>query len=229
VYKSWGAVLLCSLLAACGAPKSRPLPPPHGTLAPAPPPGAPVYRVDPEQSELKLLIYRAGPMAALGHNHVIVNRALGGRVVYAGSAADAEISLTVPTAGFVIDDERARGEEGADFAEAVPQEAKAGTLHNMLSAALLDAGEFPEITLNSLSISGTGSALEARFSVSVAGHESTLVVPFNAEVAPERLTAGGAITLRQSALGLAPFSALLGALRVQDEMRVKFRVVARAD
>jgi len=34
--------------------------------------------------------------------------------------------------------------------------------------------------------------------------------------------------LKQSELGLTPFSALLGALQVQDEMRVRFRIVARA-
>jgi hypothetical protein len=37
----------------------------------------------------------------------------------------------------------------------------------------------------------------------------------------------GEMPLRQSDLGLTPFSAMLGALQVEDEMRVKFRIVAR--
>jgi hypothetical protein len=32
--------------------------------------------------------------------------------------------------------------------------------------------------------------------------------------------------VRQTDLGLKPFSAMLGALQVQDEMRVRFRIVA---
>jgi hypothetical protein len=34
--------------------------------------------------------------------------------------------------------------------------------------------------------------------------------------------------LRQTDLGLTPFTALLGALQVQDEMQISFRIVARA-
>jgi hypothetical protein len=33
--------------------------------------------------------------------------------------------------------------------------------------------------------------------------------------------------LRQSELGLKPFSIMLGALQVQDQMVVKFRIVAK--
>jgi hypothetical protein len=32
--------------------------------------------------------------------------------------------------------------------------------------------------------------------------------------------------VHQSTLGLTPFSAMLGALRVRDDMRIKFRFVA---
>jgi len=42
------------------------------------------------------------------------------------------------------------------------------------------------------------------------------------------ITVSGETPLRQSDIGLTPFSALLGALQVQDEMRVRFRLVARA-
>jgi hypothetical protein len=37
------------------------------------------------------------------------------------------------------------------------------------------------------------------------------------------------VTVRQSDLGLTPFSALLGALQVQDEVRLRFRILARAE
>ena len=42
------------------------------------------------------------------------------------------------------------------------------------------------------------------------------------------LEASGEFPLRQSELGLTPFSAMLGALQVQDEMRVSFHIVAQA-
>lgn len=226
MFKSYGAVALVLLTVACGAPKPKATP--QGPTAPAGPPpvsGA-VYRIDPAQSELRILVYRAGPMAMLGHNHVIVNRALVGNVVYGGAVSTATLVLSVPAAGFVIDDALLRREEGADFAEDIPEDSKSGTLHNMLSASQLDAAQFPAITVRSLRSGTTTEGHEATLAVNVAGHESTLIVPFSAEISPGRLTAAGALTLRQSALGLTPFSVFLGALRVEDEMRVKFKLVA---
>jgi hypothetical protein len=37
----------------------------------------------------------------------------------------------------------------------------------------------------------------------------------------------GKLPLKQTDLGLAPFTALLGVLQVQDEMQLQFRIVAR--
>ena len=62
--------------------------------------------------------------------------------------------------------------------------------------------------------------------VKVAGHESTLVVPFTLESSAERIAAAGSVVLRQSDLGLTPFSVMLGALQVQNDITVRFRFVA---
>lgn len=96
VLKLYGAAALALLLAACGAPKPRQSVP-HGAIAAATPESnvGLVYHIDPAQSELRILVYRAGPIAALGHNHVIVNRAVSGSVEYAGSASSASFSWTM--------------------------------------------------------------------------------------------------------------------------------------
>ena len=167
-------------------------------------------------------------MAALGHDHVIVNRALGGWVQFGGAATAASFSLTVPAAGFVVDDAAARRDEGLQFAEEIPEDAKAGTLRNMLGPAVLDAGRFPASSIRSVAVTEARGALEAKLALNAAGHDSTLVVPFSLERSSTRLTASGALTLRQSELGLTPFSVFLGALRVEDEMHVKFNLVAVA-
>ena len=46
--------------------------------------GAPVWRVEPAESEVLIHAYRAGPWARLGHNHVIVSRDVRGWVLPAG-------------------------------------------------------------------------------------------------------------------------------------------------
>jgi len=194
------------------------------------PPGR-VYRVDEHQSGLRILVYRAGPLARFGHNHVIVNHAIRGAVSLADAAGESVFWLKVPVAGFVVDDPQARREEGADFAGDIPDDAKSGTLHNMLSAALLNADAFPVITVNSIAgsaaqvRSGAG-AWTATVAISVAGHESKVDVPLTLRVDSRRLSATGSLELRQSVLGLTPYSLMLGALQVQDAVTIKFDIVA---
>lgn len=255
MFKRCGMLLLCALLASCGAPPPREsVKAPGGVIAanPQPPAGVTVYRIDPRLSELRLLVYRAGPMAQLGHNHVIVNRALGGWVGVADTVAASSFWLQVPAAKFVVDDAAARREEGADFAADVAADDKSGTERNMLSAALLNDAQFPQITVQSLNIGAfvpdgaarpptaaaapaAGSATAApapawvaTLDIQVAGHTSRVSAPFALDRSSGRLTVTGSLALRQSALGLTPFSVMLGALQVQDEVRIKFKIVAAA-
>jgi polyisoprenoid-binding protein YceI len=225
-FKIMTAACMAALLAACGAPPARQTPA-HTEIPPVQAPsGAAVYRIDSSGSELRLLVYRAGAMARLGHNHVISNRALSGWVQYTGDAGTARFSLLVPVADFVVDDAQLRSTEGAEFEEPVNDDAKAGTRHNMLSAALLDGDRYPAITLRSTAISETAAGMNATVSVEVAGHESSMSVPFKLDRDGGRLSASGTVVVRQSALGLTPYSVMLGALQVQDELTVKFTLVA---
>lgn len=229
MYKTCGVICAAAFLVACGASKPRETAN-EGATEGVPrvqsPVGPGMYHIDSAQSELRLLVYRAGPLARLGHNHVIVNHAVGGWVKFAGNTSGAAFSLSVPVADFIVDDARMRNEEGADFSDEVPEDAKSGTRHNMLGAALLDADRFATITLASMAVTQVSGTWAATLTVTVAGHQSTLTVPFTLETSAGRVSAFGTAVLRQSALGLTPFSVMLGALQVQDELSVKFKLVA---
>jgi hypothetical protein len=174
---------------------------------------------------VRVLVYRAGPLARLGHNHVVVNRSLRGAVKVAGGRSG--FWLNLPAKAFVVDDAEARHEEGADFAADVPDDAKSGTLQHMLSAAVLDAGEFPEIYLTGIGGPSGTHPMASTVTVRVAGHESTLEVSsFTFDIGSGSLSISGSLELRQSTLGLTPYSLMLGALQVQDALTVKFKIVA---
>jgi hypothetical protein len=239
VFKSLSVAALALVLAACGAPRPRQTTPP-GPAEAVPRPELPTtrggYHIDASQSELRVLVYRAGPLARFGHNHVMVNHSIRGTVGPADAAGAAVFSLIVPAAGFVVDDAQARSQEGPDFAGDIPEDAKSGTLRNMLSEAVLNADQFPLITVNCIATrvaqgapgaptSGTASLI-ATLAIRVAGHDSTIDAPFALEKDSDRLAASGSLELRQSSLGLTPYSLMLGALQVQDAMTIKFRIVA---
>jgi len=234
LFKSIGMGVLALALAACGAPKPRPAVPSPAAAPPAAPAAGRTWAIDADRSELRILVYRAGPLARFGHNHVIVNRSLHGTLELEPPSGESALRLTVPVAASVVDDAEARREEGGDFAAEVPDDAKSATLRNMLSAAVLDADEFPTITLTGFAavpaaddpVGRDPQQVTARVAIGVAGHETTIEVPVTLHNDAQRLTASGTLDLRQSSLGLTPYSLMLGALQVQDAMMIKFTFVA---
>jgi polyisoprenoid-binding protein YceI len=228
VLKSIVIAVLVLSLAACGVPRPRP-PPPHSvgaavaTLQSLPAPGS--YVIDAANSELRILVYRAGPLANLGHNHVMVSREVTGKVQVGGSISDSSFSFSVPVSSFAVDDTQARRAAGSDFPGDIPEDAKSGTRHNMLGAALLNAAAYPELRVKSLALTGTPTEPTAELDISVAGHESKISVPFTLTGDAQQLTASGSMEIRQTALGLTPYSLLGGALQVQDAMQLQFTMV----
>ena len=228
MFSRTAVAVVALILSACGAPRPRPSAPqpaisPAATLQSLPPPGA--YAIDSQNSELRILVYRAGPLANLGHNHVMVNRAVTGLVQIGSSISASSFSLKVPVESFVVDDPEARREEGGDFPGDTPPDAKSGTRRNMLGAAVLNAAEFPVITVTSVTLTGTPDALSAQLTISVAGREANISAPCTLQGDEHRLTAAGSMELRQTAIGLAPYSLLHGALQVEDAMQLKFSIV----
>jgi hypothetical protein len=230
VYKKTAVIAILSMtLAACGAPRSRPnrpqsLPQPSASLLSLPPPGT--YQIDTDKSELRILVYRAGPLANLGHNHVLVNRDLSGTMQLADSLAASSFSLSLPANKFAVDDTQARQEEGSDFPGVIPDDAKSGTQHNLLGAAVLNATAYPLITVKSVSIVSEQGGLTATVIIAVAGHEATIAAPFTLQGDIHHLTGLGSFEIRQTVLGLTPYSLMRGALQVEDAIQLKFRITA---
>ncbi|HUX74345.1 MAG TPA: YceI family protein [Steroidobacteraceae bacterium] len=215
------------ILSACRSPAPRQPTFAAGASA-RPPAAAAVYRIDAARSQLRVLAYRAGPLADVGHDHVIVNRALGGWVAVATPISASSFFIHIPTAAFVVDAAAARRQEGPGFAAPLPAAAISATRRHMQSAALLDAYRHPSIDVRSLQIAGAAPRLTATVLIHIAGHAARLTLPFTVDLEGARLSATAAFGLRQTALGLAPYSILLGALRVRDELRVKLKIVAES-
>ncbi len=186
-----------------------------------------LYRVVADESLLQIFVYRGGSLARLGHNHVIAARHLQGSVWWPEDPRQAHFELTIPVALLTIDEAALRAAAGADFATDVPDSARDGTRRNMLSETLLDADRYPGIELRLLALAPLADGYVATIAVNVKDHQTTLQVPLQLTVAPQLLTATGELALEQSELGLRPFSVMLGALTVEDELRVKFTVTAR--
>jgi hypothetical protein len=222
----WTVLLLAAGCAAPPREKAPPAPPPTAPPAPAAPatPGEPWNVVS---SRLEVRIYRDGTMQKLGHNHLITSDALAGEIRLREPLTDTGFELRVPLESLVVDDEAARSAAGAEFAVPVPQKDRDGTRLNMLGERLLAAAQHPEMRLTSESLSGEPGAFEARVRVSLAGGEHVVTAPFTVTIDGDRLEAHSAFSLTHGDVGLVPFSAALGALKVRDEFEVDLKLEAR--
>ena len=229
MFNKFAIIVLALSIASCVIPRPRPTAPRQqtGSVGGLPPPGR--YAIDSNDSTLRLLIYRTGPLAGLGHNHVVVSHAVTGLVQVGGSVEESSFSLRVPVDSFVVDESQARREEGSEFPGDITPDAKVDTRRNMLSSALLDAAHYPAIIVTSLTMNGTPEGPVARLRIEVAGHVATLSAPFDLQRDAHRMTATGAMELRQSTFGLTSPSLLHGALQVQDAMQLKFSLAVPLD
>jgi hypothetical protein len=184
------------------------------------------------ETRLIVLVYRAGPLAALGHNHVIACRCLSGTIYLPRDPMRASFDLHIAVTQLTVDDPALRAaEHSADFPPDVAASARQGTRHNMLGAAQLNAARYPDIELRSARLrsspDGKRADIVAQVLVRLGGEWHSVDVPMRYEIRGERITASGEFPLRQTDLGLTPFSALGGGLQVRDDMKVWLRLAAR--
>ena len=191
-------VALAALAGCAAAPHSTPLP----TLPAAG--GA---------NELRILVFRGGTAARLGHNHVL--QADGLQVDWPAAGPVLRFRLDA----LAIDPAALRARLGPAFASAVDDEARAGTRANLLKA--LDAAAHPEVVVRTLQQVGEGAqrAVEAEITLHGVTRRQWFAVGI------DRGRARGEVVVRQSDFGIQPFTVLGGLLAVQDALVVQFELM----
>ena len=197
-----------------------------GSAATATGAGTRRFQVDPERTVVTVVVRRAGPLAKLGHDHVITSADEAGSVWVGKAPADSSFELTLPVERFDVDLPAARAAAGLEFAAPVPDDARAGTRHNMLRAEVLDGENFPTITLRSSAASGVWPQPIVRVAVTLKGVEREQEIPVVVERDADSLTARGELRLNQTDFGIAPFSVAGGAIRVADTLEIRFEIAA---
>ena len=164
---------------------------------------------------------RGGALARLGHDHVIASRTLQGVVTPAPGRAQFQFRLDQMS----VDEEGLR--QAAGLTTTPSADAIAGTRHNML-VRVLDAERYPWVSIEARR-TGDNEVFEA--DITLHGVTRTVQLPVRVEQAADGrgLQASGSLLLKQSDFGIVPFAILGGAMAVQDQMELAFRITARQD
>lgn len=216
-----------TLLTAC--PKTPRPAAPEKPAVPAPPAadmrGATIYEVSPQASVVHILVYRGGTLARFGHNHVMTVQGLRGRIWSHPTLARSGFQFSFPVADMIVDDSKARQAAGSDFDSEIPQTDRDGTRKNMLRAEVLDAERYPSVELKSVAIGGSAQKPQVSARITIRNVTRDVAVAPTVVVDGARITVSGEFDIQQTDFGIKPFSAALGALQVQDRLRVQFDVV----
>lgn len=224
-----GVAAMCVIvvLAACARrPRGIPPPPPAVTAPAAPSPLVPTQRYTIAAGEVRVRVYRDGPLARLGHNHVVTTTALTGEIELAEPPAASRFLLQLPLDSLQVDLPQERDAAGADFSAPVPQKDREATRRNMLGPDQLDADRHPLLVIRSSALTGGPEHWVARVRLQLRGSEHGLEVPFRLSRSQHEVLVAGSLTIDHAAIGLVPFSVALGALRVRPGIEVDFRLRA---
>ena len=185
------------------------------------------YQVDAERSDIRLLIHRVGALSWLGHSHVISVGQLDGTIYVHPDLEQSRFELVIPVQGLVVDNPLLRHEEGDEFSTELSEHDIARTRSNMLGKRVLNAKQYPIVKLTGTGPRGDRSKFVLELSIELLGGIVELQVPTTLRLDGDVLEATGTFRLSHSDLGMWPFTVMLGALRVAEEIDFKYRVRAQ--
>jgi polyisoprenoid-binding protein YceI len=178
------------------------------------------YLVDAKQSTFVAQAFATGLLSSFGHNPRIAIRSFGG-----------ELSFTV--AGLTIENARLSLSVHADSLEVTDDvsEKDRQEMHRKMCEEVLETDHFPEIAYECSKISASGSG--DRYWVALNGeltlHGVTRPLPVSARavINGDSVRASGEFSVRQSDYEITLVSAAAGAIRVKDEVKLTFDILAR--
>lgn len=176
------------------------------------------YVVDARRSRFTVQAFATGILSAMGHNPTIGIRTFSGEVDFDPDAVETSgLKLTIQAASLSVQD---------DISDKDRRE-----IERMMKGDVLEVAKYPEIAYESSSGSVTklgDSMFSAALSGTLSFHGVTRNQPVTVRITTmgEMLRASGDFTLKQSDYQIKPVSVAGGALKLKDEVRFSFEMIA---
>lgn len=177
------------------------------------------YRIDPGASRFTVRAFAGGMLSGMGHNPTFFARDIGGQVTFDPARPDAA------TLRFRV------GAASLALADSVSDKDRR-EIERVTSQEVLESGTYPEIVYQAtrITVAGTAAPLQATVDGVVTLHGVSRPQQVVVRVYPDStmLRAQGEVALRQSDYRIDPVSVAGGMLKVKDEVKLTFDIVARS-
>jgi hypothetical protein len=214
----------CTKPTAPEAPATTDTPPWPGRAFSAPGDDRRLFRLDPDSSRIDIVVRRDGPLARFGHDHVIVARNMEGHAADRPDGQGRVARLRLPVAAFEVDPAAARERYALDTE---PDAADIAATRNNLMERVLQASNWPHIDVDVRNAWAMGEERGAEVALWVKGRPYTISPAFRGLEKAGGLHLSGFLEIEQTALGITPFSALGGGLRVADTLEIHYELSFR--
>jgi len=177
------------------------------------------FVIDTRASRFTVRAFATGILSAMGHNPTIGIRTFSGGMKFDPEQLEAsDFQLVIKSSSFGVQD---------DIGDKDRRE-----MERLMNDEVLETSKFPEIRYDTSEISVTkmGDALfSAKLDGSLTFHGVTRRESITTRVAfmGAMLRASGEFSLNQSNYGIKPVSVAGGALKLKDELKFSFEIVAR--
>lgn len=179
------------------------------------------YTLEPGISRLQVRAFATGMLAGFGHNPTFSVRDFAGEIrIPPSGPANSSMELHVKAASLAVSDDM----KDKDRRE----------IEQLMQREVLESAAFPEIAFRSTAV-GAEKTGEGQYRITLVGDfslhgvtaEQQIVAYFT--LAEQQARAWGDFSLSQSKFGIRPVSVAGGALKLKDELKLSFDIVARRE
>jgi polyisoprenoid-binding protein YceI len=184
----------------------------------APPDGA-RYRIDAGQSKFTVKAFAGGLLSGFAHDHNIAIRDFTGETAFTYvTVSPASLQMTIKAGSLTITDKVSDSDRQK--------------IQTTMRNEVLEVEKYPEIILKSTNVVATRTG-EGHYDATISGeltlHGVTRSVSIPARLVfnADHMRARGEFSLRQTHYGIKPVSIAAGTIKVKDEVKFSFDIVAR--
>jgi polyisoprenoid-binding protein YceI len=176
------------------------------------------YRIESSRSRVIVKAFVTGMLSAFGHNPTIAVRKFEGEAEFSPDATEkSSLNLRIKTDSLEVTD---------DVSDKDRRE-----MERQMREEVLEAARYPEIVFESAAVS-VEPVMVSQYRAKIVGKLTLRGITRDCEisaqliVSPDTLRANGEFPLRQSDFNIKPVTAVGGTIKLKDELKFSFDIVA---
>jgi polyisoprenoid-binding protein YceI len=179
-----------------------------------------IYTIDPASSRIMVQLTQEGFLAKLRPRNEVVVKNFNGKIQVAqNDESDIAVVLESEVNSLTNVDKDMSEFERKEF-------------HNVLHNVVLESEKFPTIKFASISVTDVQGSNEGRTftlngDLTIREVTRRVAIPLSVTIRDQELRAAGEGRIKQSEFGIKPYTGGLGAIKIADEVKVNFVIVAK--